>query len=127
GINIGIGFQLKDDLLDVYGDKEKFGKQVGGDIASNKKTFLLINALKRAEGKQREQLEHWLEATDFDIAEKVAAVTSIYDELGIREMTKEKISDYFARGFAALEKLPVAPERKEPLLSFTNYLINREK
>lgn len=127
GINIGIGFQLKDDLLDVYGDKEKFGKQVGGDIVSNKKTYLLINALKMAKGEQADALKGWLEATEFDIEEKVSAVTAIYDDLGIREMTKQKINDYFAKGFAALENLSVSAARKEPLLSFTNYLINREK
>ena len=127
GINIGLGFQLKDDLLDVYGDKEKFGKQVGGDIVSNKKTYLLINALKLARGSQAKELRKWLEASDSDTAEKVSAVTAIYDKLGIREMTKQKIDDYFAKGFAALDRLQVADERKEALLAFTNYLINREK
>lgn len=127
GVNIGIGFQLKDDLLDVYGDKEKFGKQVGGDIVSNKKTFLLINALRLAEGEQKEALEKWLNATDFDNAKKVDAVTKIYDELDIREMTKTRINAYFERGFDALKKLSVSDEQKKPLLDFTNYLINREK
>ena len=127
GVNIGIGFQLKDDLLDVYGDQEKFGKQVGGDIVSNKKTYLLINALKKAEGVQQEKLQSWLNATDFDVAEKVAGVTAIYDELGIRDLTKQKINDYFAKGFDALEKLEVDEGRKKPLIDFTKYLINREK
>lgn len=127
GINIGIGFQLKDDLLDVYGDKEKFGKQVGGDIVSNKKTYLLINALKIARGEQKEELERWISAKNFDITEKVEEVTKIYDELSIREMTQSKINNYFEKGFSALERLVVEESRKKPILDFTNYLINREK
>ncbi|MGB3465212.1 MAG: polyprenyl synthetase family protein [Cyclobacteriaceae bacterium] len=127
GINIGIGFQLKDDLLDVYGDKDKFGKQVGGDIVSNKKTYLLINALKEAKGEQQEKLQDWLTREKFENDEKVAAVTAIYEELGIREMTRSQINRYFDKGFAALEKLNISKERKKPLVDFTNYLINREK
>ncbi|MEL6560094.1 MAG: polyprenyl synthetase family protein [Bacteroidota bacterium] len=127
GVNIGIGFQLKDDLLDVYGDKEKFGKQVGGDIVSNKKTFLLINALRLAEGEQKKELDKWLNTTDFDNAEKVDAVTKIYDGLDIREMTKTRINAYFEKGFDALKNLSVSEAQKKPLLDFTNYLINREK
>lgn len=127
GVNIGIGFQLKDDLLDVYGDKEKFGKQVGGDIVSNKKTYLLINALKLVKGAQKAELERWLNASEFDISEKVEAVTKIYDELAIGEMTRAKINAYFEKGFSALKELPVSDEQKNPLLDFTNYLINREK
>ena len=78
GINIGLAFQLQDDLLDVYGDTRTFGKNIGGDILCNKKTFLLINALRRAEGEQKVQLEHWIARKDFDAAEKIAAVTNIY-------------------------------------------------
>ena len=127
GVDIGIGFQLKDDLLDVYADQEKFGKQVGGDILSNKKTFLLLKALELANPKQLETLNNWISLEDFDPAEKVDVVRGIYNEIGIRELTLEKMNGYFQKGFEALEKIDVAKEKKEPLIEFTNYLINREK
>ncbi len=126
GMNIGIGFQLKDDLLDVYGDPAKFGKQVGGDIIANKKTFLLIEALEQAEGKVKEELIAWLTRTDFDKEEKVGAVTAIYDQLGIREITEARISDYFARGFANFDQINADPDRKSLLIQFARQLVERE-
>jgi len=126
GVNIGIGFQLKDDLLDVYGDPAKFGKQVGGDIIANKKTFLLIEALEKATGSDRDELNGWLTRTEFDKAEKVAAVTAIYDRLGLRQLARERISDYFARGFTNLEQIDVDPVRKNVLSQFAHQLVERE-
>jgi len=127
GENMGIGFQLKDDLLDVYGDPEKFGKQVGGDIISNKKTFLLIEALTQASGELKSELEKWISRKDFDSEEKVKAVTEIYEKLHIRTFTQEKIDDYFARGINSLEQLKINEERKKPLLQFVRQLVEREK
>jgi len=127
GESMGIGFQLKDDLLDVYGDPEKFGKQVGGDIISNKKTFLLIEALGKAEGVEKEELNKWIAMETFDKEEKVNAVRSIYDKLKIRELTETRIREYFNSGFASLEQLNVPAERKEPLLQFVHQLVNREQ
>jgi geranylgeranyl diphosphate synthase type II len=126
GVNIGIGFQLKDDLLDVYGDPVKFGKQVGGDIIANKKTFLLIEALEQAKGALKDELIGWLNATDFDKAEKVQAVTSIYDKLGIRELTENRINMYFDRGFDCFEQIKADTDRKNVLIQFTRQLIERE-
>ena len=126
GVNIGIGFQLKDDLLDVYGDPVKFGKQVGGDIIANKKTFLLIEALERAEGNLRLELFDWLARETFDKAGKVAAVTAIYDQLGIRTLTEARIADYFQKGFANLDQVNADPARKATLLAFTHQLVERE-
>ncbi len=126
GVNIGIGFQLKDDLLDVYGDPAKFGKQVGGDIIANKKTFLLIEALEKATGSVRDELTGWLNRTDFDKAEKVAAVTAIYDQLGIGQITRSRISEYFERGFANLEQVAAEPARKAVLSNFAHQLVERE-
>lgn len=126
GVNIGIGFQLKDDLLDVYGDPAKFGKQVGGDIIANKKTFLLIEALERAEGTLRTELLHWLARNTFDKAGKVAAVTAIYDQLGIRTLTEARIADYFRKGFTNLDQVNADPVRKAPLLAFAHQLVERE-
>lgn len=126
GVNIGIGFQLKDDLLDVYGDPAKFGKQVGGDIIANKKTFLLIEALERAEGAVRDELAGWLNRTIFDKAEKVQAVTAIYDQLRIRELTEQRINTYFERGFANFEQVSAEPARKSLLSQFARQLVERE-
>jgi len=126
GVNIGLGFQLMDDLLDVFGDKEKFGKQVGGDIISNKKTFLLIKALELAKKDTRDTLDHWLNLTEFDHSEKIEAVTEIYDQLNIRSLTEEKISQFFEKGLSNLEKIPVKEEQKEDLKSFASMLMRRE-
>jgi geranylgeranyl diphosphate synthase type II len=127
GVDIGIGFQLKDDLLDVYADQEKFGKQVGGDIISNKKTFLLLKALELANEEQKTQLTQWIDEKEFDSAEKVEAVTAIYDQIGIKELTLAKMYEYFNKGFESLDKIEVAEERKTGLKSFAQYLIERDK
>ena len=127
GENMGIGFQLKDDLLDVYGDPEKFGKQVGGDIISNKKTFLLIEALSQASGEVKTELEKWISEVDFNSEEKVKAVRNIYEKLQIRTFTQQKIDDYFSRGINSLKQLNIDDERKQPLLQFVHQLVEREK
>ena len=127
GINVGVGFQLKDDLLDVYADQAKFGKQVGGDIIVNKKTFLLIKAMEKARDETKEQLRHWLSLKAFDKQEKVQAVTDIYDRLHMKALTEQKMNEFFEAGFASLEQLKVAHDKKEPLKTFAERLINREK
>lgn len=126
GINIGLGFQLKDDLLDVYGDPDKFGKQVGGDIIANKKTFLLIEALEKASGETRETLNYWLSLETFEASLKVKAVTEIYDQLGIKKITEDKINAYFNIGFESLKSLGIEESRKAALIEFTEMLIDRE-
>ena len=95
GEQVGLAFQLQDDLLDVYGDPKVFGKAIGGDITSNKKTYMLINAVNRANAEQRQELERWISATTFDRQEKVEAVTRLYDEIGIRQLCEQKINVYF--------------------------------
>ena len=95
GEEIGLAFQLQDDLLDVYGDPKVFGKAIGGDITSNKKTYMLINAVNRANAEQRAELMRWIDAKTFNRQEKVAAVTRLYDEIGIRQLCEEKINFYF--------------------------------
>jgi len=126
GVNIGIGFQLKDDLLDVYGDPAKFGKQVGGDILANKKTFLLIEALQQAQGPVRDELTDWLNRPITDKAEKVQAVTAIYEQLGIRQITETRLSEYFSRGFANFDQITADPARKAFLIQFVRQLAERE-
>lgn len=126
GTNIGIGFQLQDDYLDAYADPEKFGKQIGGDIIANKKTYLLIKALERATGKDKRELEQWIQKTRFKKQEKVNAVKSIYDHVGIGALTMRITNKYFERGFADLAKLSCDRERSAPLRAFAGKLIMRE-
>ena len=117
---------MKDDLLDVYGDPEKFGKQVGMDIVSNKKTYLLITALKDATGDTKQNLEHWISLEDFNQEEKVQAVKSIYDQLGIAEKTTALMNQYFEEGFQALERISADQQKKRFLKVFTEQLMHRE-
>ncbi len=124
GTAIGIGFQLKDDLLDVFGDQEKFGKQVGGDIISNKKTFLLIQALEKSKGKMHQELVAWLTAKKFNKQKKIQAVTQIYKTLAIDVHTAKKAESYFHKGFSMLEKIS-GPTTQ--LRSFTLALMQRQK
>lgn len=127
GKYIGLGFQLKDDLLDVYADKAKFGKQVGGDIIANKKTFLLIKAMENASKEQRIELEKWLIKDVFDEQEKVLAVKTLYDNLKIKELTEKKIEEYFELALQNLAFVNTQPEKKTILTNFVNHLNNREK
>ena len=127
GEKIGLAFQLQDDLLDVYGDPLVFGKAIGGDITSNKKTYMLINAVNRADAAQREELMRWIGAKTFDRTEKVAAVTRLYDEIGIRQLCEAKINHYFEQGKQLLEQVSVASERKEPLRAYMDELLHRNK
>ena len=127
GENIGLGFQLKDDLLDVYADASKFGKQVGGDIIANKKTFLLIKALENAQEADKETLDYWLSLKEFDKFEKVQSVTNIYNNLGIKALTEEKMNEYFQKGFQQLEAIQADQTKIDILRGFTEQIINREK
>ena len=124
---IGIGFQLKDDLLDVYADQGKFGKQVGGDIIANKKTFLLLTALQLADDNQRKSLNEWIQKTEFNAEEKVKQVTAIYDEIGIRELTLKKMNEYFDKGLSLLQQISASDTAKHNIIEFTQYLIDRDK
>ena len=126
GEQIGLAFQLQDDLLDVYGDPEVFGKAIGGDITSNKKTYMLINALNLANDAQRAELIRWIEAKEFDRQEKVAAVTRLYDEIGIRQLCEEKIRVCFEKGMQLFEQVSVSPERKEELRRYVAEMMNRQ-
>ena len=126
GIKLGIGFQLKDDLLDIFGDQGKFGKQVGGDIISNKKTFLLIKALELAKDQSYEEIKDWLGLREFDNKQKVEAVTKIYHQLNIKDITEQKMNNYFKEAFDSLNQVEVPSERKSMLISFTEKLMHRE-
>ncbi len=127
GEKAGIGFQLMDDLLDVYADKAKFGKQVGGDIVSNKKTYLLIKALELADQGQRAELDQWLSAREFDPSEKVASVKKIYEAIGIFELTTEQMNAYYDEAFRLLDAFEGDLEGKDQLTSFLQKLMKRDR
>lgn len=127
GEKVGLAFQLQDDLLDVYGDPKVFGKAIGGDITSNKKTFMLINAFNRADAGTRAELERWTTATEFDPAEKIAAVTEIYNRLGIDKLAEQRIKEYFEQSRLHLDELSVSDDRKAVLREYTERMMNRKK
>ena len=126
GVKMGLAFQLQDDWLDVYGDPKVFGKNIGGDILCNKKTYMLITALELADASQREELERWLNATDYVPAEKVSAVTAIYNNIGIGKRCEEMVETYYSNGLAVLESIAIPEERKQALKDFACSLMNRK-
>lgn len=125
GINLGLAFQLMDDWLDVFGDEKSFGKKPGGDIASNKKTFLLINALKCAKTSDLEALNYWLNKTNFDRDEKAKSVSEIFQKLHIGELTKEKMEWYYQQSLLHLSLLSVSADEKESLLLLARQMMKR--
>ena len=127
GINIGLAFQLKDDLLDVYGNPETFGKKIGGDILCNKKTYLLIKALKNAAPEQREELDRWLNAVEYNPEEKIEAVKKIYDELNLKQIAENLIEKYYLASLDCLASVRVSDERKQVLVDLAGNLMHREK
>jgi geranylgeranyl diphosphate synthase type II len=124
---LGMAFQIQDDLLDAYGDSHTFGKAIGGDILTNKKTFLLVCALKKAAGTQRERLEHWLGNNNAAPEDKIRNVLEIYDALDVRGQAGQAIDRYFGQAGEELSAVSIADERKEALRTFACQLINREK
>ena len=126
GIALGMAFQLQDDILDCYSDVAVFGKVTGGDIVENKKTFMLINAYLRADDAQKAELDHWVNAQDFDPAEKIAAVTQIYNVLGIDQLAQQKIEEIFAESLKSLDCVKVSEEKKAELRLFANKLMGRK-
>ena len=126
GIHIGLAFQLQDDLLDVYGDPKTFGKNIGGDILCNKKTFLLINALSVASEEQRQVMEDWMVRKTYDAQEKIAAFTNLYNELSIRDLTERRIEDYYRMANEDLARLSIAPETLSVLKGTCDRLMKRK-
>ncbi|MCM1312150.1 MAG: polyprenyl synthetase family protein [Bacteroides sp.] len=126
GEKMGLAFQLQDDLLDVYGNPDVFGKKIGGDILSNKKTFMLINALNLAEGKTKEELKSWTLKKEYNPEEKIAAVTHIYNIVGIKSVCEAKIKQLFAEAIESLNKVSVEEYKKQELRNFANNLMGRE-
>ncbi len=126
GLNMGMAFQLQDDLLDVFGDESTLGKEIGKDIISNKKTFLLIKALETAKGASLESLKNWIIAKKFNNEEKIKAIQVLYLGLGIKEVTLKIIENYFVKALDDIKKIDLPEERKNELKSFLFSLRNRK-
>jgi len=122
----GLAFQLLDDYLDVFGDQAKVGKQIAGDIISDKKTFLLIKALERAKDTDAEVLKYWIGKRPKDPTEKVRAVKTIFEKLEVDVALKEKVMEYHDRALGELDAIPVEKERKQALYDFAESLIGRQ-
>lgn len=122
---LGIAFQLQDDYLDCFGDPETFGKQIGGDILENKKTFLYITALEKAERSQALQLEHLYSLNPADGQAKIDAVKGIFEQSGAARLAREEIKKYTNQAFEVLEQIPLSEEKKELLQKFGSSLMVR--
>jgi geranylgeranyl diphosphate synthase type II len=127
GVDAGLAFQLQDDYLDVYGDPEKFGKQIGGDIIENKKTFLLIKALELAEGQTEKDLHSWLKNnSEIDKETKIKSITAIYTEVGIPNLLKSEIDSYFKKAYQQISLLKITKEKQEKVISYLDWLAQRQ-
>lgn len=123
---MGLAFQVQDDWLDVYGDPKVFGKKIGGDILCGKKTYLLINALNRADAADKQRLLALLADSEMPAGEKIAAVTHIYDALGISQLTLQTIDNLYKEALAALDALSLPAERVAPLRQYAGSLLGRK-
>ena len=128
GINLGMSFQLQDDILDLYSDVEVFGKRHGGDIADNKKTYLYLKALELANDRDRKRLEQLFTLRmDHDEEEKIAEVQAIYDRLNIKAVVEQVMLNYDRKAFAALDAVGLPDEKKAHLRTYAELLSGRKK
>ncbi len=125
GLNLGLAFQLQDDLLDSFGNQDSFGKKIGGDILANKKTFLLIKAIEKASGGLKSELLGWLNKTGYHPDEKIEAVLRIYNLLDIKEITKNKIDFYFQKCNLVVNQLAIEESRKNQLIKISQWMLKR--
>lgn len=126
GENIGLAFQLKDDLLDVYADPEVFGKNIGGDILNNKKTYLLITALTNGTDAQRKEINEWMSKSTFEPTEKITRFTELYNETGAKDLCELKMKQYYRKGLESFRKVSVTPDKKAVLQQLADELMYRE-
>ncbi|MDD3321511.1 MAG: polyprenyl synthetase family protein [Paludibacter sp.] len=127
GINIGLAFQLKDDLLDVYGDEATFGKKIGGDILNNKKTYLLIHALKQAGESDKIELQNWININDQNRSEeKILGVTSLFNKLGVKQICEDKMESFYRKAIANLENVKILDNNKQELRNLAEKLMYRK-
>lgn len=127
GCHLGVAFQLQDDVLDVFGDPAVFGKQAGGDILSNKKTYLKLRALEKANADQAEQLRRWYSSKEFDSTSKVEAVTRLFEDLKVREDAEAEMTAHFQLALKHLLEVDGSQSHKDELLSFARDLMVRVK
>lgn len=125
GINMGLAFQLQDDLLDSFGDQKTFGKKIGGDILSNKKTYLLIKALENSSSSEKNELLNWINKKDFIDEDKIDSVIKIYNQLNIKELTQNRIDFYFQKASSKLHNIAVDKIKIQPLIELSNQVLNR--
>jgi geranylgeranyl diphosphate synthase type II len=126
GLKLGIAFQLQDDLLDVFAEQDKFGKRIGGDIVSNKKTFLLLKALELSNGETRSIILDWISKREFEPEVKIKAITEVYNKLNIRNITEGYINEFYQSALDIWGKIDVAAERKGELLQFAKMIMSRD-
>ncbi|MCL1849916.1 MAG: polyprenyl synthetase family protein, partial [Bacteroidetes bacterium] len=127
GINLGLAFQLVDDMLDVYADAETFGKEIGGDIQTNKKTYLFLHALQHANEKQKSLLQHYFSSNHYSKNEKFNAVKTIFDELHCKEETEKTVDELLNKAYLNIEATSLNIEKKETLKQLALTLSRRSK
>jgi geranylgeranyl diphosphate synthase type II len=125
GLNLGIAFQLQDDYLDAFGDPETFGKQVGGDIIENKKTYLYLKAIEFAKPEEKQQLVHLFSIQPNDNTDKIESVKAVFNSSGANEATKKAIKEFTFKAFDTLEKMDIEVEKKAILKAFGENLMGR--
>ena len=125
GVNMGLAFQLRDDVLDVWGDPETFGKEIGGDIMNNKKTYLLINTMQLATGDDADELRHWLNDPFASRDDKVAGMTALYERLGVRQLAEDAIARYNDLAVAAFRQVKMSDDDKAAFIALSNRLAGR--
>ena len=126
GLNIGMAFQIQDDILDTFGDPEKFGKKVGGDIVQNKKTYLVLKTYEMGNATQIADLQHLMNINNLNEIEKIEAVKHIFDAVKVREQAHNEMMNYVNIAFKNLDKTPLSNERKNDLKQWANDLVMRE-
>lgn len=126
GLNLGIAFQLQDDLLDVFAVQDKFGKKIGGDIISNKKTFLLLKALEIAENGTKKSLQEWITKKEFNGDEKIEIITNIYKKLNIKTITESYINEFYQSALNVFEEIDIAPAKKSELFRLAGKIMDRD-
>ena len=127
GYQLGLAFQIKDDYLDSFGNTLTFGKAIGGDILCNKKTWLLVEALKRADIYEQKELSSLLKNTGINPKSKIENILSIYSKLGIKDAAEQAVIEYHEKALEAIKEADLTADQKEQLFSFGEALINRDR
>jgi geranylgeranyl diphosphate synthase type II len=125
GLNLGIAFQLQDDYLDAFGDPETFGKQIGGDIIENKKTYLYLKAVEFASANEKEQLRHLFSIQPNDNTDKINSVKEVFNQTGASAATQKAIGDYTLKALETLDRMNIGNDKKETLKTFAKNLMSR--